>query len=149
MPIVIALRNDNLKEHHWKEIKDLIGQDFDVNEEEFTLNSLIDLNAVTFQEEIQLISTQASQEASLRGQINALEEQWKRIDFITRPYKDRDAYILDEIDEIFQCLDESLAAINTILGSRFVKPLRTEAEIWKKNLFTLNQMVEEWITCQK
>jgi dynein heavy chain len=56
---------------------------------------------------------------------------------------------LDEIDEIFQCLDESLAAINTILGSRFVKPLRTEAEIWKKNLFTLNQMVEEWITCQK
>ena len=145
MPIVVALRNENLKEHHWKEIKDLIGQDFDVNEEEFTLNSLIDLNAVTFQEEIQLISTQASQEASLRAQINALEEQWKRIDFITKPYKERDAYILDEIEDVFQNLDESLATINTILGSRFVKPLRTEAEMWKKNLFTLNQMVEEWI----
>ena len=24
MPIVVALRNENLKEHHWKEIKDLI-----------------------------------------------------------------------------------------------------------------------------
>jgi Dynein heavy chain, N-terminal region 2 len=24
MPIVTALRNENLKEHHWKEIKDLI-----------------------------------------------------------------------------------------------------------------------------
>lgn len=36
-----------------------------------------------------------------------------------------------------------------ILGSRYVKPLRNEAETWKKNLFTLNQVVEEWVICQK
>ena len=67
-----------------------------------------------------------------------MDEQWKRLDFMTKPYKDKDAYVLDEIDDIFQALDESLATINTILGSRFVKPLRAEAEGWKKNLFLLN-----------
>jgi dynein heavy chain len=36
-----------------------------------------------------------------------------------------------------------------ILGSRYVKPLRAEAEVWKKNLFTLNLVVDEWVTCQK
>jgi dynein heavy chain len=46
MPIVVALRNENLKEHHWKEIKDLIQADFDISDPEFTLQSLIDLNAV-------------------------------------------------------------------------------------------------------
>lgn len=56
---------------------------------------------------------------------------------------------MDEIEDIYTNLDDSLAAINTILGSRFVKPLRSEAEIWKKNLFTLNQIVEEWVICQK
>lgn len=30
MPIVVALRNDNLKDHHWKEIKDLINADFSI-----------------------------------------------------------------------------------------------------------------------
>jgi dynein heavy chain len=60
MPIVVALRNDTLKEHHWKEIKDLIQSDFDINDPDFTLQSLIDLNAVRFQEEISAISTQAS-----------------------------------------------------------------------------------------
>ena len=30
MPVVTSLRNDNLKPEHWKEIKDLIGQDFDI-----------------------------------------------------------------------------------------------------------------------
>ena len=64
-------------------------------------------------------------------------------------YKDKDVPILDEIDDVFNALDESLATINTILGSRFVKPLRAEAETWKKNLLTLNQIVEEWIITQK
>ena len=63
----MALRNDALKEHHWKEIKDKINADFNITDPEFTLQSLIDLNAVQFQEEITAISTQASQEQSLRG----------------------------------------------------------------------------------
>lgn len=45
MPVVIALRNDNLKAEHWREIKDLIGYDFDIEDEYFTLESLIKLNA--------------------------------------------------------------------------------------------------------
>lgn len=48
MPIVVALRNENLKDHHWKQIKDLIQADFDIQDPDFTLQSLIDLNAVQF-----------------------------------------------------------------------------------------------------
>jgi dynein heavy chain, axonemal len=45
MPVVTSLRNDKLNPDHWKEIKDLIGQDFDIEAENFTLESLIKLNA--------------------------------------------------------------------------------------------------------
>ena len=45
MPVVIALRNDNLKPEHWKEIKGLIGYEFDIEDQTFTLESLIKLNA--------------------------------------------------------------------------------------------------------
>ena len=30
-----------------------------------------------------------------------LEETWKKVDFITKQYKDKDAFILDEMDAIF------------------------------------------------
>ena len=97
------------------------------------------MNAVKFQEEIQLIATQATQEANLRAQIGKLDDQWRRIDLITKPHKDnKDTFILDQIDAMFQYLDDSLAQINTILGSRYVKPLRAEADLWKKNLLLLN-----------
>jgi len=36
-----------------------------------------------------------------------------------------------------------------ILGSRFVKPLREEAEVWKKNIMTLSDMVDEWYGVQR
>lgn len=70
--------------------------------------------------------------------MQTLDDTWRKIDFKVKPYKEKDALIVDEIDEIFTALDEGLATINMILGSRYVKPLRTEAEVWKKNLFTLN-----------
>ena len=81
---------------------------------------------------------QATQEASLRTQLNTLDENWKKIDFVVKQYKDKDAMIIDEVDVIFQALDEGLATINMVLGSRYVKPLRDQAEQFKKYLFTLN-----------
>lgn len=60
VPIVKALRNDALTETHWAEIKSLLKQDFDLEDEEFTLQSLIDMNAMQYMEEIQQISIQAS-----------------------------------------------------------------------------------------
>jgi hypothetical protein len=34
---------------------------------------------------------QATQEASLRAQLNTLDENWKKIDFVVKQYKDKDA----------------------------------------------------------
>ena len=53
------------------------------------------------------------------------------------------------MDDIFTALDETLANINLILGSRFVKLLRAEAETLKKNIITLSDMIDEWIRFQK
>ena len=66
MPIVTALRNEMLGEHHWKQITDLVKKDIEVSNEEFTLEALIALEVNQFQEEITSISTQATQEHNLR-----------------------------------------------------------------------------------
>ena len=44
MPVVIAFRNDKLQENHWAEIKALINKDFEMDSDDFTLKSLIDLD---------------------------------------------------------------------------------------------------------
>jgi hypothetical protein len=42
-----------------------------------------------------------------------------------------------------------MASVNMILGSRYVKPIRTEAEVWKRHLMTLSKVLDNWIFLQK
>lgn len=121
MPIVKALSNPKMTPKHRDEVKDLVKKDFDVSQPDFTLKSLLDLDIGEFQEEIVAISTQATQEAKLDDEINEIDAKWKEIDFVFT--QDDDVIKVIALDEIFEALDETLSAINMILGSRFVKPL--------------------------
>ena len=66
MPIVTALRAPELTESHWNDINNLIDGTINVEEEGFTLQSLINLDVVQYQEEIQAISNRAKGEAKLK-----------------------------------------------------------------------------------
>lgn len=47
MPVVVALRNPELKDYHWKEIKSIIGKEFEIDDD-FTLRKLVDLDVVKY-----------------------------------------------------------------------------------------------------
>jgi dynein heavy chain len=66
MPVVVALRNDKLKENHWAEIQSLINKPIEVDDVNFTLKSLIDMDVNQYADEIGAISMQATQEHNLR-----------------------------------------------------------------------------------
>jgi len=50
---------------------------------------------------------------------------------------------------IYQYLDEGQATINMILGNRFVKVMRKEAEKFRNELLTLSSAVDEWVKVQQ
>lgn len=125
MPIVTSLRNVNLTEGHWEEIRSILGSGLDINNEEFILQSLLEMNVVQFQEDIVGISVRATGEFKLRTQLNDLQEIWRTVAFTVKPHKEKqDMFVLTEFDIIYQYLDEGQATINMILGNRFVKCMR-------------------------
>lgn len=67
-----------------------------------------------------------------------------------KPYKDsQETYVLGEVDEILQQLDEGLANMSNILASRYVKPLRPRAEKVYQDLLQLSEIIDKWLECQK
>ena len=99
--------------------------DFALEHKEFNLGALIDLNVSRFQEEIEDISTTASNEASLADEIQKISEVWAKQEFSVKLYKEG-LFILCDLEEVQLNLDESLTNINTIMGSRYVKRIRPE-----------------------
>ena len=148
MPVVEAMRAP-LDESHWRKIKMIIGKDFEITPE-FTLGDLMKMNVVNKQEEIQAVATQAAQEAQLKSQLELIKSLWQDQELPVQGFKDMtDVYILGDLEEMLSVLDDSCAKLSNIAGNRYVAALRDEVNRWKDDLNTMQDILEEWINCQK
>ena len=132
MPVVIALRDPTLQSYHWDEIKAIVGVDF-VIDSNFTLQSMIALGFDKHQDEVIEVSTQARQEFILKRQIEESRTKWVKLEFESVAYKpeiarNKDAYVLTHVEDLYSELDDLLANFSNILGNRYLKRQRQQAE---------------------
>ena len=111
MPIVTALGNRNLKEYHWEEIEEILKEEiekkfkgeadeFNMQDKNFALGTLIELNVANYQEELQMVSTTASQEANLRGQIDEVSRIWSELEFNIKSHREGEYHILGDLEDV-------------------------------------------------
>jgi dynein heavy chain len=65
MPVVTYLRDPALKEEHWNEIYEILGITLNLEDDYFTLSSLIDLNVKKDKDKLGEVSLKANKEAEL------------------------------------------------------------------------------------
>ncbi|CAD2215824.1 Dynein heavy chain, N-terminal region 2/Hydrolytic ATP binding site of dynein motor region/AAA domain (dynein-related subfamily), putative [Angomonas deanei] len=86
----------------------------------------------------------------IKNDLEVIRQVWEGVLFSTKPYKSREGvYILDEVEEVIQQLEEHQVEIQTIMASRFVSTVKEEVEVWVKNLRLMSDVIEEWITLQR
>jgi dynein heavy chain len=85
----------------------------------------------------------------LKDQIQLIKDTWGKINFTVNYEEKCESFVIAELEDIYTELDNSLANLNMILGSRFVAPLRVEAELQKNYINTLSDMIDQWVICQK
>jgi dynein heavy chain len=77
-------------------------------------------------------------------------EKWKAIELDMQIYKERDGvFILSEIPDLFQVIDDCVADINMILGNRFVTFIRKKCEDLKKEIQNASKVVDAWVEMQR
>lgn len=147
MPVIIALRAP-LQESHWKQLREVLGEGFQVIDS-LTLSSLTKYSIIDHSETIQAIGIQASQESELKQQLQSIVLTWEEMEIPLQQYKEKDLWILGDIEILIVTLEESLARINIISGNRYVAPLRDEVNTWKSHLNLIQITLEEWTAIQK
>ena len=162
VPVITDLRNDALKDRHWEKIEAVIGAAVPRDDpEKFTFNTLLELKVMHFKEQLQIISTEATQEGLLEGMLNTVIDAWSgnqdteagrngTAEFIMVPYKDqKDTYILGGIDDITLQLEDSMVTMGTITSSRFVGGIRSKVEELEKGLNVFSETLDEALALQK
>ena len=153
MPVVEALSNPKLRDYHWEEVKELLKADIPLEERQFTLETLIDLNVAKYKEEVHNVSVTASQEYNLEQQLETIKRQWEKKGFETKMYlrelQREQITVITNSEQLFIDLDDTLSIINNIIGSRYARRLLEKAIGVKQMFDMLWQVLDEWIHCQR
>ena len=152
IPMFSDLKNDALRERHWKKLMDITGQSFDMNPETFTLEKLFSMNLHSHTEAIGEIVGGAMKELSIENALRDIENNWKNLRFSVLKYSkgtDDRGYILGAIDEIVTSLDDNAMSLQSMSASKFVTAFLPVVQQWEKILSHIGEVLEVWMVVQR
>ena len=96
------------------------------------------------------IAVSAQQEQVLEDMLAKVVMLWDTAELEVKSYKDsKDVFVLGVVDDVIADLDESIVAISTIMGSRFVGAIQDQVEGFRRKLINFQETLDEWIAVQK
>ncbi|KAK7201222.1 dynein heavy chain [Novymonas esmeraldas] len=150
MPVIHDCGNRHMSAEHWNTVlKRVTGTAYSYHDD-LNLNALEEWDIFAYKEALAEQSGLATGEWKISNDLEVIRKRWDTLNFTTKPYKGRDGvFILDELEEVIQQLDDHQIELQTTMASRFVAPVRDKVEKWMRDLRVVGNVIEEWITLQK
>jgi dynein heavy chain len=152
IPLYSDLKNEALRDRHWKKLMEITGRSFDMNPDTFTLEKLFSMNLHTHSEAIQEIVGAAIKELNIENGLKEIENTWKNLRFTVAKYmkgtEDR-GYILGAIDEITSLLDDNAMNLQSMSASKFAVPFLPLVQKWEKTLSHIGEITDVWMVVQR
>ncbi|XP_057295129.1 dynein axonemal heavy chain 10-like [Hydractinia symbiolongicarpus] len=152
IPLFSDLKNEALRERHWKKLMELTQMKFDLNPETFTLENMFAMELHRFTEIIQDIVGSAAKELSIEKGITEVAETWGAMKFTIHKYMkgtQERGYIVGAVDEMLQILDDNAMNLQSMTASRFVGPFLENVNKWEKSLSHISEVVDVWLVVQR
>eukprot|EP00770_Monocercomonoides_exilis_P008083 MONOS_8041.1-p1 / transcript=MONOS_8041.1 / gene=MONOS_8041 / organism=Monocercomonoides_exilis_PA203 / gene_product=dynein haevy chain 9, inner dynein arm 5 / transcript_product=dynein haevy chain 9, inner dynein arm 5 / location=Mono_scaffold00292:32264-47119(-) / protein_length=4951 / sequence_SO=supercontig / SO=protein_coding / is_pseudo=false len=148
IPLIDALRNEDLKPHHWMTIRETLTGSPDHWDPQFSLGWMLSRVAQEKIGELRQISEEASQEAVLTEMLHKIINKWTNLELRTKTFRNEN-YLLVEVDDVLREYDDANVQLETIKGSRHADPIREQVDFWSSRLSTFNEVLEQWLAFQK
>ncbi|KAK2902109.1 hypothetical protein Q8A73_011855 [Channa argus] len=152
LPLLLDLKNEALRDRHWKELMERTGTMFEMNPESFTLENMFAIELHKYANVIGDIVTTAVKELSIEKGVKEVVEAWENMKFSVQPYfkgTQERGYILGAVDEILLNVDNDAMNLQSMAGSRFVGPFLGTIQQWEKDLSFISETIEVWLLVQR
>ncbi|XP_076006843.1 dynein axonemal heavy chain 10 [Genypterus blacodes] len=152
LPLLLDLKNEALRERHWKELMERTGTSFEMNPTTFTLENMFAMELHKYGNVIGDIVTSAVKELSIEKGVKEIVDTWVNMMFSVQPYfkgSQERGTILGTVDEILLSLDNDAMNLQSMAGSRFVGPFLGTIQQWEKDLSLISETIEVWMLVQR
>mmetsp|Transcript_43570 Transcript_43570/g.42046 ORF Transcript_43570/g.42046 Transcript_43570/m.42046 type:complete len:174 (-) Transcript_43570:346-867(-) len=128
MPLILDLRDEAMRERHWKELRFDVKEDFDEDSPEFTLEKIRNLNLINVADKIADLADNARKELKIEQQLNEIERMWKSdpaTDLDVRPLKSKanneEYFKIFSTDNIYQIIEDHGVKLSNMKSSPYYK----------------------------
>ncbi|XP_050088792.1 dynein axonemal heavy chain 10 [Anopheles aquasalis] len=152
IPLMLSLKDEALRERHWKKLMEKTGQHFDMSPDRFTLENMFAMELHKYQEIAEEIINNAIRELSIERSVQEIADIWQRMSFNMIRYEKGGrmrGYILGATDEIMQVLEENSMNLQSMAASQFIGPFLPAVQRWEKHLTLISEIIDEWINVQR
>ncbi|XP_068841823.1 dynein axonemal heavy chain 14-like [Capricornis sumatraensis] len=150
LPIIIALGNPCLKPRHWEALQEIIGKSVSLDKN-CTVENLLALKMFQYENEINEISTSATNEAALEKMLYKIIDLWNTtpLHLVLHHTEAYSILVISSIDDILVQLEESQIILASFKGSSYLGPIKDLVDEWDQNLALFSYTLEEWMSCQR
>eukprot|EP00048_Salpingoeca_helianthica_P012901 m.192885 g.192885 ORF g.192885 m.192885 type:complete len:4604 (+) comp15437_c5_seq116:137-13948(+) len=152
IPLFTDLKNEALRDRHWKQLMEVTGTTFDMNPTTFTLAKLFEMQLHRFSEKIGDITTCAMKELSIEKGLTEVKDTWRVTEFTVAKYTQGEVdkgFVLGSTEEITLLLDDNTMSLQSMTASRFVGPFIEQVRLWEKRLSSVAEVIDVWIVVQR
>ncbi|XP_044053526.1 dynein axonemal heavy chain 10 isoform X1 [Siniperca chuatsi] len=152
LPLLLDLKNEALRDRHWKELMERTGTSFEMNPDSFTLENMFAMELHKYANVIGDTVTSAVKELSIEKGVKEVVETWENMKFSVLPYfkgTQERGFILGAVDEILLNVDNDAMNLQSMAGSRFVGPFLGTIQQWEKDLSLISETIEVWLLVQR
>ncbi|XP_061623123.1 dynein axonemal heavy chain 10-like [Phyllopteryx taeniolatus] len=152
LPLLLDLKNEALRERHWKELMKRTGCIFEMTTGSFTLESMFAMDLHKYADVIDDIVTSAVKELAIEKGVKEVVETWENMKFIVQPYSkgtQQQCSVLGAVNEIVLNVDNDAMNLQSMGGSRFVGPFLSTVQQWEKDLSLISEIIEVWLLVQR
>ncbi|XP_073442216.1 dynein axonemal heavy chain 10 [Dendrobates tinctorius] len=152
IPLLLDLKNEALRDRHWKDLMTKTGTSFEMNPDTFTLENMFAMELHKYADVISDIVASAVKELSIEKGVKEIIDTWENMKFTVQRYikgtQDRGS-ILGSVDDFLQILDDNAMNLQSISGSRFVGPFLNTVQQWEKTLSLIGEVIAVWMVVQR
>ena len=150
LPLVQDLRDDAMRDRHWKKLMRICGKTF-VLDDKFCLRDLLRLQLHLFAEAVGDIVEQSRQEIKIDKALTKIEVTWVNLSLEYTLFKNSGVKVLVEasLGPIYESLDEHEAALQAMMGNRFVGFFESAVSSWRSKLGNVRATLDAWIEVQR
>ncbi|XP_069379878.1 dynein axonemal heavy chain 10 isoform X1 [Paralichthys olivaceus] len=152
LPLLLDLKNEALRDRHWKELMEKTGTSFEMNPGTFTLNNMFAMELHKHVNVISDIVTSAVKELSIEKGVKEVVETWESMKFSVLPYfkgTEERGSILGAVDEILLSVENDAMNLQSMAGSRFVGHFLGTIQQWEKDLSLISETIEVLLLVQR